>query len=43
MGAISAVKWFDNCPVTFLSSFHDLRETTVVKRKNNGGISTEIF
>jgi len=32
-GAISAVKWMDNRPVTFLSSFHDPRETTAVKRK----------
>jgi hypothetical protein len=42
-GAISAVKWMDNHPVTFLSSFHDPRETTVLKRKNKDGTSTEIF
>jgi hypothetical protein len=33
-GAISAVKLMDNNPVTFLSSFHDPRETALVKRKN---------
>lgn len=42
-GAVSAVKWMDNRPVTCLSSFHDPRETTVVKRKNKDGTSTEIF
>jgi hypothetical protein len=42
-GAISAVKWMDNHPVTFLSSFNDPEETTVVKRKNKDGTSTEIL
>jgi hypothetical protein len=42
-GAISAVKWMDNHPVTFLSSFHGPRETMAVKRKNKDGTSTEIF
>ena len=42
-GAISAVKWMDNHPVTFLSSFHNPRETTVGKKKNKEGTSTEIF
>ena len=41
--AISVVKWMENRTVTFLSSLHDPRETTVVKRKNKDGTSTEIF
>jgi hypothetical protein len=33
----------DNRPVTFLSSFHDQKETMVVMRKIKDGTSTEIF
>jgi len=42
-GVIFAVKWLDNRPVTFLSSFHDPKETTVVKRENKDGTNTGIF
>ncbi|XP_023597182.1 piggyBac transposable element-derived protein 4 [Trichechus manatus latirostris] len=41
-GCVSAVKWQDNKPVTVLSTFHNPKDITVVKRKNKDGSSSQI-
>jgi hypothetical protein len=42
-GAISAVKWMDNRPVAFLSSFQDPRKRTMVKKKETRMVQAQRF
>ncbi|XP_006872930.1 PREDICTED: piggyBac transposable element-derived protein 4-like [Chrysochloris asiatica] len=41
-GCVSAIKWQDNKPVTILSTFHNPKDITIVKRKNKDGSTTVI-
>ena len=41
-GCVAAIKWQDNKPVTVLSTYHNPKQVTSVKRKNRDGTSSII-
>jgi hypothetical protein len=41
-GCVTAIKWQDNKPVTVLSTYHNPKQVTSVKRKNRNGTSSII-
>jgi hypothetical protein len=42
-GCVAAIKWQDNKPVTVLSTYHNPKQVTLMKRKNRDGTSPIIY
>jgi len=41
-GCVAAMKWQDNRPVTVLSTYHNPKQVTSVKRKNKDGTKSNV-